>query len=339
MPISPHLRRLREAVGHTLLLLPAITVIIFDDQGRMLLVQHTEGGAWLPPGGSIEPGERPADAAVREIWEETGLRVTLSHVIGVFGGPEFHVVYANGDEVSYVTTVFEAQVVGGELQPDGQEALALAYFSPAELAGLAMPAWMRIVLEAALHRDGRTHFQKPAWQPPSSGLRKGGISDYMRELRRQVGTQLLTTPAAGGIVFNERGQVLLQQRADNGQWSPPAGAVDPHESPADAVVREVWEETGLLVEPVRLVGVYGGPELHITYGNGDQVAVQSVVFECCIIGGQPSPDGHESLAVSFFPVEALTTGNLLPPRWQRRFADALRGSPTAYFEPSQWWPE
>ena len=49
-----------------------------------------------------------------------------------------------------------------------------------------MPAWMRIVLETALRRDGRTHFQKPGWQPPSSGLRKGGISDYLRELRRQV---------------------------------------------------------------------------------------------------------------------------------------------------------
>jgi 8-oxo-dGTP pyrophosphatase MutT (NUDIX family) len=305
----------------------------------VLLVQNTEGGPWLLPGGGIEPGERPADTAVREIWEEARLRVTLSHVIGVFGGPEFHTVYANGDEVSYVTTVFEAQMVGGELKPDGHETLALAYFSPAELAGLAMPAWMRIVLEVALHRDGRSHFQKPSWQPPSSGLRKAGISDYMRELRRQVGHQVVTSPGAGGIVFNEQGQVLLQQRADNGQWSPPAGAVDPHESPADAVIREVWEETGLLVEPVRLAGVYGGPELQVTYSNGDQVAIQSAVFECRVIGGQPSPDGQESLAVRFFSVEALTTGDLLPSRWQRRFADALRRSPTAYFEPPQWRPE
>lgn len=339
MAISPYLRRLRETIGPGLLLLPAVTVMIFDDRGRVLLVQHTEGGAWLLPGGSIEPGERPADTAVREIWEETGLHITLNHVIGVFGGPEFHITYANGDEVSCLTTVFEAQVAGGEHQPDGEEVRDIAYFSPAELAGLAMPAWMRIVLEAGLRRDGRTHFQKPAWQPPSSGLRKGGISDYMRELRQLVGTQQLSMPGAGGIVFNEQGQVLLQQRADNGQWNPPAGAIDPHESPADAVVREVWEETGLLVEPVRLIGVYGGPDLQIAYPNGDQVAIQSTVFECRIIGGQPSPDGQESLAVDFFPVEALTSGDLLPPRWQRRFADALKGAPTAYFEPSQWQPE
>src|SRR5262245_43158101 len=279
MPISPYLHQLREQVGHTLLLVPSVTIVIFDDQGRILLVQHTPGGNWYLPGGSIEPHETPADAAVREIWEETGLQVALSHVIGVYGGPEFHVTYANGDEVSYVTTVFEASITGGQPRPDGDEVVAVSYFSAAELAEMTVPAWMPLVLADAFRRDGRTHFQPPTWQPPADGFRKGGISDYMRELRRQVGQQLLVVCGAGGIIINEQGQALLQQRADNGLWNPPAGALDPHESPVDGVMREVWEETGLLVEPIRVAGIYGGSDLYATYSNGDQIAVFSVVFE------------------------------------------------------------
>lgn len=331
MPISPYIRQLREHIGHALLLMPSVTIIIFDEQGRVLLAQHTEGGNWLLPGGSVEPDETPAQAAVREIWEETSLQVALSHIIGVYGGPEFQVTYANGDTLSYLGTAFEARVITGQPQPDGEETLALAYFSEQALASMPMPAWMRIVLKDAFRRDGRTHFQAPTWQPPADGIRKGGISDYMAGLRRLVGHQLVSMPGAGAIIFNDQGEVLLQQRADNGHWNPPAGALDPHETPADAVVREVWEETGLLVEPLRITGVYSGSSFYATYPNGDQIAVYSIVFECRIVGGQLSLDEHESLDLRFFPVEALT-GDFLPPRWQRRFADALRPQLSAHFQ-------
>ena len=49
-------------------------------------VRHVEGNDWTTPGGMIEPYETPSNAAVREMWEETGLYVELTHVIGVFGG-------------------------------------------------------------------------------------------------------------------------------------------------------------------------------------------------------------------------------------------------------------
>ena len=86
--VTEHVRRLREIVGgEELLQVPSVSVALRDAGGRVLLARHSEGGTWLLPGGAIEPGETPADAALREMWEETGLVVLLTRIVGVFGGP------------------------------------------------------------------------------------------------------------------------------------------------------------------------------------------------------------------------------------------------------------
>ena len=96
-----YVQRLRALVGgEELLQLPSVAVALRDADGRVLLARHSEGGVWLLPGGGIEPGETPADAAVREMFEETGLLVRLTGLIGVFGGPEFIVHYRNGHRTS-----------------------------------------------------------------------------------------------------------------------------------------------------------------------------------------------------------------------------------------------
>src|SRR5688572_30596106 len=101
MAISPYVQRLRDAVGSARLLLPSVTALIHDDAGRLLLVRQRDDGVWSTPGGSMEFDETPADAVVREAWEETGLMVTPRRVFGVYGGPEFIVRYPNGDESQY----------------------------------------------------------------------------------------------------------------------------------------------------------------------------------------------------------------------------------------------
>ncbi len=169
MPISPYLHRLRECVGHELLLIPSVTTIVFDERRRLLLARHAEGGVWLAPGGSIEPNESPADAAVREMWEETGLLVEPVRVLGVYGGPGFQVTYANGDRVAYLMTVFECRVLGGETRPDGLETLELAYVSRAELETLNLAPWARAILPAVFQERAGAHFQPPTWKPPGVG--------------------------------------------------------------------------------------------------------------------------------------------------------------------------
>ena len=69
----------------------------------------------------------------------------------------------------------------------------------------------------------------------------------------------LRRTAACGIVFDPRGNLLLHRRADNGRWALPGGAIETGETAAEAVVREVGEETGYVIEVLRIVGVYSDP--------------------------------------------------------------------------------
>ncbi len=133
-----------------------------------------------------------------------------------------------------------------------------------------------------------------------------GMSDYLRSLRRRVGNDLILMPGVAAIIRDDAGRLLLQRRGDNGAWSLPGGAVDPGEAPADTVVREVLEETGLVVVPVRIVAVVGGArDMRFTYPNGDQVEVVATVFACRVIGGSLRCDGDETLALEYFEPGAL----------------------------------
>jgi mutator protein MutT len=156
------------------------------------------------------------------------------------------------------------------------------------------------------------------------------MSAYMREMRDKIGTDLLMMIGASAVVINAQGEVLLHRRSDNGRWSLPGGAIDPGEQPADAVVREVFEETGVQVLPIRLIGVYGGPDLYFTYPDGNQIAITSVAFLCRPTGGEPRINDDESLEVRYFATGALPD-SLLPIHVQR-IRHALDDQPQAYFK-------
>jgi 8-oxo-dGTP pyrophosphatase MutT (NUDIX family) len=166
MAISPHVSRLRAVLGSELLLLPSVTGIVYDNRDRILLVRHTDGDVWSAPGGSVEPNETPADAVVREVWEETGLYTTPIRLLGVYGGPSCVVSYPNGDRTAYVITVFECEVQGGTLRHESDETSAAAFVSAAELAGLHSSPWMNHVLPGLYDRLRAGHFEPPSWRPP-----------------------------------------------------------------------------------------------------------------------------------------------------------------------------
>ncbi|MEN0068106.1 MAG: NUDIX domain-containing protein [Myxococcota bacterium] len=119
------------------------------------------------------------------------------------------------------------------------------------------------------------------------------MSPYMRQLRDRVGNALILIPGVAAVVHDDEGRVLVL-RTTEGFWSLPAGAIDPGESPREAVVRETQEESGLEVKPVELLDVLGGLPFRHRYRNGDEVEATICVFRCEIVGGALHCDGVET---------------------------------------------
>lgn len=131
------------------------------------------------------------------------------------------------------------------------------------------------------------------------------------------------------VVFDAAGRVLLQRRDDNGRWGLPGGGVELGEPVRVAIVREVREETGLDVEPVRLIGVYSDPLHHqvMAYPNGNVVHYVSIAFECAVTGGTLAC-GEESLDLQWFPPDALPPETMAVSRL--RILDALARQAAAF---------
>ena len=154
MAISPYLAALREKIGHDLVLVPSVAVLPRDEAGRVLMVLNIETGLWQTIGGSLEPDESPEEAARREALEEAGVEVALRGIIAVTAGEEFRLTYPNGDQVAYVSTIFDAVVTGGEPRADGEETSAVAWFTLAELARAETDEFTRALLAAVIPPGG-----------------------------------------------------------------------------------------------------------------------------------------------------------------------------------------
>ena len=96
---------LRRNIGHDLLWMMGITAYVHDDEGRVLLGQRSDTGKWALVCGIIEPGEEPADTAVREIREETGVDALVTDMVAVKSS-NHEIVYANGDRTMYMDHLF-----------------------------------------------------------------------------------------------------------------------------------------------------------------------------------------------------------------------------------------
>jgi 8-oxo-dGTP pyrophosphatase MutT (NUDIX family) len=130
-------------------------------------------------------------------------------------------------------------------------------------------------------------------------------STYIKDLRKKIGHDLLLIPGVAAIIRDMQGRILLQ-RTKSGYWNLPAGAVDPGEKAARAIVREVFEETGLIARPVAVVGITGGPpEARTEYENGDVVEATTIVFRCEVVGGELKPQDDETLKLEYFAIDEM----------------------------------
>lgn len=97
------------------------------------MTRRSDNGRWCLPGGGMDSGETAEEACIREVWEETRLRVHVSRLVGVYTSPDFLIEYADGNRVQIIAMHFEAEVISGELGLS-DETTDAGYFTPAEIA-------------------------------------------------------------------------------------------------------------------------------------------------------------------------------------------------------------
>ncbi|MFC7393823.1 NUDIX hydrolase [Scopulibacillus cellulosilyticus] len=162
-----------------------------------------------------------------------------------------------------------------------------------------------------------------------------GMSNYYKNLRDKVGNELIFMPSVAAIIRNKSGEILLQNKGNRENWSLPAGAIEPGEAPAEAVVREVWEETGLKVVPKRLLGVFGGENFRYQYPNGHQVEYNVFMFYCDIQSEELNPIDRETTQLRYFYPDNMPELALPYPKFL--FSKELKE--TVYFQWEDHWLE
>jgi 8-oxo-dGTP pyrophosphatase MutT (NUDIX family) len=152
MAIPAYVTALRSRIGHGLLLLPGVTGVVRDEHGRVLLARRRDNGRWSVPAGMIEPGEQPADAVLREVFEETGVRAVIDGVGGVATHP---VEYPNGDRCEYLNVWFRCHAAGGTARVGDDESTEVGWFAPGDLPEL--DDWSRLRIDTTADPGA------PAW--------------------------------------------------------------------------------------------------------------------------------------------------------------------------------
>ncbi|SRR5579875_231519 len=124
------------------------------------------------------------------------------------------------------------------------------------------------------------------------------------------------------VVFDDtRERILLTQRADNRQWCLPGGQLEPGESVAEACLRELHEETGLIGQVKRLIGVYSSPDRLLCYPDGNRYHLIGLSFEVELVGGVPGLS-DETTAFGYYTANEIASLDLLITH-RERIADAF----------------
>lgn len=237
--MTPELKPLRRIAAYA---------ICTDDSGRVLLIRESlrsgTPAAWTLPGGSVLHGEHPKDAVVREAAAESGLLLRAKMPVDVLADTRarpHREVTLHTDRI-----IFEADVISGEPEPLSPMVDEVRWLSPGEAAALQLRPFVAQILKLPL----TTVDLPPEQMPELPGFHIQETPDGRRTVQRF---------AVYGLVRDPRGRILLTQVADGypdgGCWHLPGGGTDFGEQPAQALLRELAEETGQAGRVRRLLGV------------------------------------------------------------------------------------
>lgn len=148
------------------------------------------------------------------------------------------------------------------------------------------------------------------------------VEEWLGTVGEGVAGYVTPKVAVGAVVGNEEGKLLLVKRADSGIWLYPTGWADVGYSASEVVVKEVLEETGIEVEPLRLIAVLDGLRLGFT-----RVPLYSLVFHCRCVGGELTPHPLECADVGWFAEDELPMPLAGAAQWGHHVFSAIRGEP------------
>ncbi|QTI89227.1 NUDIX domain-containing protein [Streptomyces sp. AgN23] len=118
-------------------MVPAASVVVVDDSGRILLQRRCDNNMWALPGGVMEIGESLPGCAIRETREETGIEVEIVGIVGTYTNPGHVFAYDDGEVRQEFSICFLARPVGGQIAVS-EESIDVRWFTPGEISALQM---------------------------------------------------------------------------------------------------------------------------------------------------------------------------------------------------------
>lgn len=287
-----YLNWLRERVGNQLIFVVSAYALILDAQGHVLLHQGSNTNCWALPGLPKELDESLGGGLLRHIREQCGLTVTIKRLLGVYTHPKYRFTEPNGAIVQPWALGFVCQVVG-----DSQPAQGYRFHTLDDLP----PVWPELFCQ--MLADAQENAPYPKLENAHA---EAQTLPYFPILRAHIPREPLILPGAIAVVWDEAGRMLVTQRSYENYWDIPGGFSDLGETATHTALREIHEETGLIIEPLRILGVYSNPKLiRGEYPNGDIVQAVGLLIEGRVIGGDLKPDGDETRAAAFLSLDEL----------------------------------
>jgi ADP-ribose pyrophosphatase YjhB (NUDIX family) len=132
-------------------MVPAVSAIVPDSDGRILLIRRTDNNYWSIPGGGVEPGESVSQATAREVMEETGIRCEVTGLVGIYSDPNHVAAYDDGEVRQEFSICFVTQMLGGTVATS-RESSEVRFVSAGDISGYDMHPSIRLRVQHYLER-------------------------------------------------------------------------------------------------------------------------------------------------------------------------------------------